>query len=245
MSDNKSNTGKILITVILLVVIASLAGGAAFLWKQEREEQQAILEEANRLAAVEISNPDMPEEYRPAAAHNEDVFGWIAVPGTSISCPLVQAEDDYYSSHNIEKEEDSQGAVYTLEENPGGFTAFDTVLYGNYQPDTLFGELLNYEDPAYFEDHRAIEIYLPDKTLHFRIYATYSGDDSDLPEDKDFSKEKTIRRYLKKIREQRGLKTNVDETMEVNASSRLLTLVTEHPASSDKKFFVRAVLENS
>ena len=45
---------------------------------------------------------------------NADVYAWIRIPGTKIDYPVVQGDEDgYYLSHDIDKESNIYGAIYT------------------------------------------------------------------------------------------------------------------------------------
>ena len=96
--------------------------------------------------SVPVSNADMPEEYRRLKADNPDVYGWIIVEGTDISYPILQnAEDNsFYLTHNAQKEESEEGAIFSENYNALDFSDFLTVLYGNCMDDgSMFGQLLD------------------------------------------------------------------------------------------------------
>ena len=65
---------------------------------------------------------------------NTDVYAWLDIPGTEISYPILQSDedDDYYLQHNLKQESDSNGVIYT----EGSYNGKDfddpvTVIYGH------------------------------------------------------------------------------------------------------------------
>lgn len=240
-----SFSAKKIVTVFLLAVclfLFAFIGYFIFVKQQEIKEERA---EREKIMAVEVNNPDMPEEYREFKANNPDVYGWIAIEGTEISTPIVQSQENnsFYLTHDALKNESDSGAVFSENYNSLDFTDFLTVLYGNsMERGGAFADLLEYEDPVYFSEHRNIKVILPDKTLNYYIFASYTGDNSHLLLTRDLSKNDNRTRYISSIWKQRGLKNNLDKTVEVNTDSRILALSTSHPSNPDARFIIQAVL---
>lgn len=239
------NRSKTIITVILILIAAILVGVAGALIYSKNQEEAEKRAEREKLMAVQVDNPDMPEDYRQYKADNPDVYAWLYIKGTDISCPVVQNTEDnsYYLSHDANGKESETGAVFTENYNSLTFDDPDTVLYGNSgQSDSVFAPLLEYEDPVYFENHRDITILLPDKTLTYRIFATYIGDDAHLLLNRDLTDQDEFQKYIGDIFKQRGMTTNVDKDMLVTPDNRILTLSTGHPSAENARFIVQAVL---
>lgn len=241
-------SAKKIITCVLLVICLFLCAFIGFYLYERQQELNAQREEQERIMAVPVENPDMPEEYRKLKADNPDVYGWIMVEGTDISYPILQSQEDnaFYLAHNPEKEESEAGSIFSENYNSPDFTDFLTVLYGNCMEDgSMFGELLNYEDPVFFEENREIKVLLPDKTLRYYIFATYTGDNSHLLLTRDLSKEENRNRYISDIFRQRGLKNNLDKSVGVGADDKILALSTGHPTDPDSRFIVQSILRKS
>lgn len=244
--EEKNNRSKIIITVILILVAAVLVGVSGALIYQKKQEEAAKQAAYEKLMAVKVDNPDMPEEYRQYKADNPDVYAWLYIDGADISCPVVQHSSDnaYYLSHDAKGSDSPGGAVFTENYNALTFDDPDTVLYGNSGKEgSIFKPLLEYEDPVYFKNHREIKIYLPERTLTYRIFATYVGDDSHLLLNRDLTDTDVFKRYMDDIMRQRGLKTNVDKETKVTPEDKLLTISTGHPSADDARFIIQAVLQ--
>lgn len=237
-------TLKKTITFILVIICLGLCGFVGFFIYEKQQEVKAEREKKEKIMAVQVSNPDMPEEYRELKVSNDDVYGWLKIDGTDISYPILQNKEDnaFYLSHDVSKNESEQGAIFSENYNATDFSDFLTVLYGNCMEDgTMFGGLLEYEDPIYFEDHRNIKIILPDESLNYYIFASYIGDNSHLLLTRDLSKEDNRKKYISQIFKQRGLKNTFDKTVDVNVNSNILALSTGHPSDENSRFIIQAI----
>lgn len=111
---------------------------------------------------------------------NSDIVGWIDIPGTTMSYPIVQGYDnEYYLTHGFDKQERKSGAVYMdVMANPG-FTDTNTILYGHNMKDgSMFAMLHNYEKQDYYDEHPNVYIYLPDGAIkEYIIFSAYETDD--------------------------------------------------------------------
>lgn len=239
-----STSAKKIITICLIIICLFLFSFVGFYIYEKEQEVEAEREEKAKIMAVQVENPDMPEEYRELKAENSDVYGWIMIEGTEVSYPIVQNKEDnsFYLTHDVLKNESESGAIFSENYNSMDFTDFLTVLYGNCMEDgTMFGGLLEYEDPVYFSEHRNIKIILPDQTIDYYIFASYIGDNSHLLLTRDLSKEDNRSRYISSILKQRGMKNTIDKTIEINTNSNILALSTGHPSDKDARFIIQAV----
>ena len=64
--------------------------------------------------ATEQSAANGHIDFEALKAQNEEIFGWLYVPGADIDCPILQSQenDDYYRTHNDKKENDNKGAAF-------------------------------------------------------------------------------------------------------------------------------------
>ena len=88
------SSGKKIITCILAAVCLFLLAFVGFYLYEMKKELDIQREEQAKIMAVEVNNPDMPEEYRELKANNPDVYGWLTIDGTEISVPVVQKAGD-------------------------------------------------------------------------------------------------------------------------------------------------------
>lgn len=105
---------------------------------------------------------------------NPDVVGWIIIPDTPISYPLLQGEDnEYYLKHSWKKERNSGGSIFMECQNSTDFSDFNTLIYGHRMRDTsMFNALQYYEDADYLAQHPRIYIVTNDGVRVYEIFAS-------------------------------------------------------------------------
>ena len=140
--------------------------GETEIWQEETVENDyyiPILERTNLAALRNV---------------NTDVLGWIGIPGTKLSYPFVQGEDnDYYLNRTWNRESSIVGSVFMEHLNRSDFSDYHTIIYAHHMMDgTMFGSLRDYKDPKHLEKNPYIYIY-DDRGAHryeiFSIYEAY------------------------------------------------------------------------
>ena len=104
-------------------------------------------------------------QYREAYALNNDLVGWITVPGTKIDYPVVQSPKnrDYYLYRNFYGKHSSWGCIYAREECDIFTPSDNVVLYGHHMKDgSMFAGLDKYKRKSYWQDNQ----YLYFNTLY-------------------------------------------------------------------------------
>ena len=178
---------------------------------------------------------------------NKDIIAWITIPGTNIDYPILQhpSDDSYYLNHNIDGSYGYPGCIYTESLNSAEFTDPNTVIYGhNLKAKTMFTELHKFESRDFFDENDEIIIYLPDRTLYYRIFAVHVYDDRHLLYSFDFSDEDIYAEFLQSIYDIRDVNANIDRDLTVTSQDRIITLSTCMPnkADAEKRLLVHAVL---
>ncbi|MDO4293237.1 MAG: class B sortase [Eubacteriales bacterium] len=195
-------------------------------------------------AEVIASDKTIPEKLSQLKEINGDVYAWLEIPGTDISFPVLQSAEDtaFYLGHNEDKEQDDGGSIYTEYENSKDFTDYNTVIYGR-NVDSRFGRLHQYQDRDFFDEYRRLLIYLPERTLEYRIFAAYDYDDRHLLAAFDFSDTTVYSNYLEDVFAIRRIDAFIDADTEVTAQDKILTLSTGVTGQDERRYLVQAVLE--
>ena len=233
---------------ILAVTGLICAGVAGFKYYQEQhagDEYDRIKKEA--VAEDEADEPlDIPIDFAKLQSENPEIYAWIRIPGSVIDYPIVQSETDnaYYLDHSAEKKENAAGAIFTEDYNSKTFEDPNTVIYGHGMTNgTMFNGLHQYMDRDYFDANREVIIYMPDKILHYKIFAAYLFDNRHLMQSIDFNNKEIYQAYLDMVFGIRDMKASIDTDMKVTADDKIITLSTCYGGMSDKRYLVQAVLE--
>ena len=179
---------------------------------------------------------------------NPDIIAWITIPGTNIDYPVLQhpSDDSYYLTHNLDGSYGYPGCIYIESLNAADFSDPNTLIYGhNLKAKTMFTELHKFENKDFFEEYNEVILYLPDRTLHYRIFAAHIYDDRHLLYSFDFTDEDIYADFLKSIYDIRDVGANIDRTFEVTAQDRIISLETciSGEDNREKRYLVHAVLQ--
>ena len=108
-------------------------------------------------------------------AVNEDVIGWIQIPGTKINYPIVQGSDnDYYLNHTVSGEENSGGAIFMDCAISDQFDDKNAIIYGhNLKSGAMFSRLNRYARKSFWNANRYIYITTPFGVDTYEVFSAY------------------------------------------------------------------------
>jgi sortase B len=188
-----------------------------------------------------------PIDFAGLQAVNKDVYAWLTVAGTEIDYPLLQhpIDDTYYLNYRIDGSYGLPGCIYTESLNARDFSDQNTVIYGHNMKDgSQFAQLHKFRERGFFDDNREVVIYLPDRELHYQIFAAYIYDDRHLLYSFNFADPRVYAKYLEAIFDRDDNRSLVDKGIAVTADDRIITLATCIANEGDKRLLVQAVLVN-
>jgi len=89
---------------------------------------------------------------------NEDIKGWLYIPGSLINFPVTGTTDNaFYLSHDFTGDKSSAGCPFMDKDTQ--VWDFNRVIYGHNMgagSDAMFSTLLDYEKEEYFEENQTI-----------------------------------------------------------------------------------------
>lgn len=199
------------------------------------------------------SAADFQIDFTALKVENSDIFAWLYIPDTRIDCPVLQdsQSDDFYSNHNAFKEDDACGAVYIELANVTNMCDFNTVLHGNApkKPDSRktesypFSDLYNFANPAFFDEHENVYLYLDGNTLTYEVFAAYERENTSLIRDYDFTYSIGCLMFLNDLYSNRDLRMNLRDGWSFITPYHFLITLTAHKENDpDHQFVVVAVL---
>lgn len=226
---------------------------------QSENTQPSVVEPSTTESTEETTSepepepePDLEEEMKRVidfenltTETNKDIYAWIYIPDTNVDYPILQhpTDDTYYLNYNLDGSKGYPGCIYTEKENAKDFSDFNTILYGhNMKNGTMFHDLHNYKDESYLSEHPYVYVYLPDRTLKYQIFAAYQFDDRHILYSFDFASENGKEGYIEDILKTKNMSTVLDESVELNADSNIITMSTCVGGQSANRFLVQAVL---
>ena len=104
---------------------------------------------------------------------NPDVLGWILIPGTRVSYPVVQGTDNsYYLDHTWRGGKNSVGAIFMECRNSSDLSDFNTIIYGHRMNNrSMFGTLSQYKSRSYWQAHPYVYLTDDSGTHRYEIFA--------------------------------------------------------------------------
>ncbi len=197
--------------------------------KQHKKEEQKISEKKTHFSLSRLTRV------------NQDVYGWIEIPGTNISYPILQNEkDDYYLLHNINHSLGYPGCIYSNKLNEKTFSDEMTVLYGhNMKNGTMFGSLRQFRSTSFFEKNQFIYIYTENKINVYEILAVQEWGDRDILNQYNAKNLEEREVFLKKIASEHAIQLRYIDSLK---KQRLLVLSTCMRGKKHKRLLVIAHL---
>ncbi len=129
-----------------------------------------------------VENSSEPENLLEVSVSlNEDVIGWLSIPGTKIDYPVVQKENDnqFYLTRGIDGKENGLGTPFLDYRCSSDFSGFTSIIYAhNIENYEMFAEIANYREKSFLESHPSGYLILPDAVheLDFIAFALVPGD---------------------------------------------------------------------
>jgi sortase B len=134
--------------------------------------------ESDSASSSEIDKPvnGMLDKFVELYNLNSDTIGWVDIPGV-LSYPVLQTVDnDFYISHNFEKEESEAGAIFA--DYRGLITEsglpHNTILYGhNMKSGMFFHPLHNYKKLDFIQENPVITFDTLYEESEWKIFACF------------------------------------------------------------------------
>lgn len=210
----------------------------------ETSEAVDILPDSSLSDGTEpINYVEIPINFDYLCSLNEDIIGWITVDGTDIDYPILYDDtiDRYYLYHNYLGTYTLYGSIFMLGENASDFSDFNTVVYGHNMLDgKMFAQLHDFESQSFFDEHKDIVVYTPERKLTYRIFAAYRTDNLNIIVNNDFSTPALRESYIEKIYSHE-IKSIFDPDTIVTSEDRIITLST-CIANAAYRYLVQGVL---
>ena len=149
----------------------------------EEEPEPVIYPEYTSSELLDSGYEFMDIDFDGLKEQNPDIVGWIDVPGTSISYPVVQGEDnDFYLHHDLDGNESINGTIFidnrvdldlgddssTIQNCPIGF-------YGHHMNPNraikMFQPLMKYKEKGFVDGHPFAVYYSPEGVYKLDIFA--------------------------------------------------------------------------
>lgn len=204
--------------------------------QEEAGEEETVAADPNLVLLAEVNLDELREQ-------NPDVLGWISIPGTVLSYPVLRGEDnDFYLKHTWQKNSSVVGSIFMDYRSNTELTDFNTVIYGHRMRDgSMFASLKDYRDQEHWRTHPSIYLACDGGVYRYEIFSAYEADTLGAVYDFNVRDEEGRKAFI-----DLSLKLSVIETESVpTADDRILTLSTCTGRGYRTRWVVQAVLAES
>lgn len=157
---------------------------------------------------------------------NNDIVGWINVPGTNIDYPFVQAKDNkFYLNHSFDKKYNDAGWIFLDYRNDINNLSKNNIIYGHARIDkTMFGSLRNTLKKEWFDNinNRIVKISTLKQNTLWQVFSIYHIKTEPYYITVNFNNENDFQKYIDKSLKRSVYNFNVN----INSSDTILTLST-------------------
>lgn len=181
---------------LIAVVCIALALYLFFHYKEEDKQVKDALADEDSLAdhisddslssdvekppSSDASDEDaityLPNPYAEQYNKNEDMAGWLVIPGTNVDYPVMWTPSDetYYLYRDFEKKDNSNGCLILDTDSSLAPLTTNLIIHGhNMKSGAMFGNLTAYEDESYYKEHKDITLYTKECKRNYEILAVF------------------------------------------------------------------------
>ena len=143
------------ISLILLLVGMAVIAAVPF-FKEKRAERKY----ENEFKKIQESVTEKKSDVNGLVKKNKDCIGYVEIPGTTISYPVMQTKDkpDFYLNHDFNRNYSFYGTPY-LSAYCDVNKSDNLIIYGhNINGGKMFGALEKYKDKEFFNKDRKFAV---------------------------------------------------------------------------------------
>lgn len=178
-------------------------------------------------------------------AKNPEVIGWLNIYGTKIDYPVTQAADNIkYLTTGPDLKFSMLGSIFLDCKNSPDFSDFCSILYGhNMTPRAMFGNIKDFEEKEYFEEHKYGDLYYDGTHYGVEIFAVFKEDGySGFLKNRDIGEPEKRQEIIDKIYEKALLSRDIG----VTTDDRLLLMYTcSNAITNGRDLLVARITDNT
>ena len=228
-NKNKTNI-PIIILMIFFIILLFFSGTKIVIWYMNNQNNKKISDEISKFVTLDETKEDNEEKYvvdfEKLKEKNLDIVAWLKVNGTNIETTVVKTtNNDYYLTHNFNKEYNSAGWIFADYKNKVDGTDKNIVIYGhNMRDDSMFGSLKNILNSDWYdnEENTNITLYTENEKCIYKVFSIYKIESEDYYITTEFENDKKFEQFVNTIKKRSIKEFDID----VSESDNILTLST-------------------
>ena len=136
-----------------------------------------VLSDSARQSEESVESGILPE-YAELYQKNEDLVGWIRIPGTKINYPVMQNKEDmeYYLHRDFNGNEDVNGLPFLDARCDVNKPTTNLLIYGHsMNSGAMFAGLADYKDYGFYQEHKKIYFDTMQERGEYEIVAVFQS----------------------------------------------------------------------
>lgn len=157
-----------IILIILFILLGSFWWNAYTVKRDNKkikeymaEDINYVIDEENQNDNVEyiIQHSERMDKVKELQTQNSDIVGWLEIPNTNISYPVLQGTDNsYYMTHNFNKQKAKDGSLFLDKDYNWNKPSTNLLIYGHNKRSSteMFVGLMDYKQESFYKEHSVI-----------------------------------------------------------------------------------------
>lgn len=149
--------------------------------EQTKETVPAEMTSEETTETVEITETEpeevrVPNPYRDSFLANEDMAGWLQIPGTKIDYPIMWTprDENYYLYRDFDGSNNKNGCLILDTDSCLNPLSTNLIIHGhNMKSGAMFGNLTDYENEDFYKEHKQITLYTEECRRNYEVIAVF------------------------------------------------------------------------
>jgi len=230
--DPRKRRSRVVSTILFVVgiVLIAVAGGMWFYSQKQYADQDAENAKLAAYATVDDTGSSAPVvDWASLKAINDDVVGWVQIPGTVVSFPVYQASDnDYYLHTNAEGSYALGGQVFLDYQNTApGLVDQQTIIYGHHlRNGAMFKPIADMDNQEMFDSVSTVWYVTETGTYELEpLFVYYTNENDTNVRQFNFASTDDFHSYLSSLLST-AVTSRADAAQIISGTNRVLTLCT-------------------
>lgn len=166
---NKRHKSKRIVLVLIFIIAFVIA---IYIYNKNDNSLNEIVIDKTKVTSEKTERMLQVEELK---KENEDIIGWLEIPNSNISFPVVQGTDNqYYMTHTYKKENSKDGSIFLDKDYNWDLPSSNLLLYGhNNKNGNMFQGLLEYKEESYYKEHPTIKFTTVNEDSEYEILSVF------------------------------------------------------------------------
>jgi sortase B len=241
---------KRIIIAVLAIVFIACGVKLYFVWRDYKIADEIYAESRKSFAVSGTTEqaetetpeyfPDIEVDFATLQEKNPDVTGWIYLPDTEISYPLLYGQDNSrYTYISYDNTYSNSGSIFIDYRCAGDLSGRNTIIYGhNMRSGKMFGGLKKLLEQEYFDEHDIFYIVTKEKTLKYQIFSVHKTERDSDSYSFEFENTAAFENYIAAVKAD----SEIESDAAVTKSDTLVMLSTCTSTVWNERLVVHAVL---